>query len=519
MHDRVAPGLPEQWRLKEVKAAARLSFRTNVTNCAIVSLLGAALIWPVISPSAIVTTSHDVLDAIFRLVGWSRGEAFLADAQSDIDRLKSWTSLGKDSDAGVIAGVYNDVESSGSIAKALLYAISHAILQLNLSASVIAILAVLVTIAVSLWLRTPLRVGGLRFYTETRIYPATPVTRLLFVFRHHRTWAIGVAGLYKICWLVLWGLTIVMLPVKYYSYLMYEYILAENPEAGPRQALKLSQAMMKGNRWRAFLLDLSFLGWYVLGLLTFGVMIYFYAAPYRNLTRAELFVRLRQACHARGVGRDICNDPCLVDPPLADEPVNGVLAVYPDPHIKPHHLVHVDPDHRYSWANLVLIFFCFSFIGWVYESVMSLAYVGKLVNRGVMYGPWLPIYGSGGVAALLFLKRLRRHPVWTFFAAMVTCGIIEFLAAVIIQAVTGLQYWSYQGYFFNIEGRVCLEGMLVFGLGCTAAIYLLAPILDTWFSRVRLNLRYWIIAALLTGFVIDLVMTAIFPRTGFGLTS
>jgi len=494
--------------------------RDNLVHCIVVSVIGAAFIWPTMNLSSVVSTSHDLLLGLFRAFDWKGAEDALDQAGNFLVRLQELTSFGSDSSAGVISMVYSSVHSSGGIARAALTALAHLFFHQNVSTSIIVCATLLVSAAVFFFLRFPLRISSQRFYLETRIYPRTPLSRLVFVFRSRHTCAIALAGLYKVVLLYLWSFTVVMLPIKYYSYLMYDYILAENPSASPREALRLSRAMMKGNKMRAFLLDLSFVPWYLLGLITFGLVIYFYANPYRSLSFAEFYTRVREAAIVRkSPDVAICNDRYLFEPAPETESDNGDIAQeYPHPNPS-HWLNHIDYCRTYSLVNLVLFFFCFSFIGWVYESTLSLVYVGHLVNKGTLYGPWIPIYGTGGVSVLLLLKPIRQRPVLTFFAAMAVCGVIEYLSATIIYDASGLSYWSYAGYFFNIQGRVCLEGLLVFGMGCTAVIYFLAPLLDTWLDRIPLWVRKWIVIILAAGFLTDVGFTTVHPRTGAGLTS
>ena len=66
-------------------------------------------------------------------------------------------------------------------------------------------------------------------------------------------------------------------------------------------------------------------------------------------------------------------------------------------------------------------------IGWLYEVGIFLVEDHIFVNRGVLYGPWLPIYGSGGVAILVLLKKYRDKPIVLFFATMLLCGLIEYV--------------------------------------------------------------------------------------------
>ncbi|MBR6909036.1 MAG: DUF975 family protein, partial [Lachnospiraceae bacterium] len=77
--------------------------------------------------------------------------------------------------------------------------------------------------------------------------------------------------------------------VKGYAYRLVPYILSENPSMSKDEALKESNRLMMGNKWKAFVLDLSFIGWNILCLLTWGVLDIFYVGPYRNATYAAFY--------------------------------------------------------------------------------------------------------------------------------------------------------------------------------------------------------------------------------------
>ena len=509
------------WR--DLKRSARQSLRSNVVACVAVSVLGGVFIWPILTLSTIVTASYDFLLAFFEFMDWPLAADSLRNAQFwwlDVEQL---TSVGSHSSQGVISNVYNTIENAGGIEKALLYAISHAVFAGGISATIIATAAGILSLVIFFLVRVPLRISTQRFYLETHSYRDTEVARLLYIFKRRRTLAMARASVYKYFRLFLWAFTIIGLPMKYYSYLLYDFIMAENPDASPIEVLRLSETLMRGKRTRAFLLDLSFLGWYALSLVSFGLAMYFYATPYRSLALTELYLRIRaDALEAKVPGAEICNDVLLATPPAGQDPADGqlpLISIYPLTHTGfPSRATRMDYRRDYSLVNLVLLFFCFSFIGWVWESTMSLAYEGHFVNRGTMWGPWLPIYGCGGVVALVALKKLRDHPFLSFCAAVVLCGIIEYFTATVIYDTSGLEYWSYTGYFFNIDGRVCLEGLLVFGMGCSAAIYFIAPLFDTLLNRIPLTLRYWIVGVLLAAFAVDCAMVMMFPRTGAGIT-
>ena len=95
---------------------------------------------------------------------------------------------------------------------------------------------------------------------------------------------------------VLWSLLFIIPGiVKGYEYMMIPYLLAENPDMSREETFAKSKAMTTGNKWDAFVLDLSFLGWLILGSITFNILNVFYVYPYQYLTRAELYRTLRDA--------------------------------------------------------------------------------------------------------------------------------------------------------------------------------------------------------------------------------
>lgn len=81
--------------------------------------------------------------------------------------------------------------------------------------------------------------------------------------------------------------------IKSYEYRMIDYILAEHPDMDRKEVFALSKEMMTGNKWKAFVMDLSFLGWHFLGAITLGIVEIFYAAPYNYLADAELYLALK----------------------------------------------------------------------------------------------------------------------------------------------------------------------------------------------------------------------------------
>lgn len=103
-----------------------------------------------------------------------------------------------------------------------------------------------------------------------------------------------ITGILKWLFTGLWSLLFVIPGiVKSYSYAMTMYIMQDHPELSGNDAITKSRQMMDGHKFDLFILDLSFIGWYLLGALTFSILIIFYVEPYRQVTRTNFYEQLR----------------------------------------------------------------------------------------------------------------------------------------------------------------------------------------------------------------------------------
>ena len=180
---------------------------------------------------------------------------------------------------------------------------------------------------------------------------------------------------------------------------------------------------------------------------------------------------------------------------------------------------HINYMRRYSPISLILIFFVFCVTGWVWEVSLHLVANGTFVNRGMLHGPWIPIYGAGSLLILTLLYRLRKKPILEFTAIVILAGIIEYMTSYYTEELfSGKKWWDYQGYFLNLDGRICAEGLLTFGIGGMILVYLVAPMLDNYLRKMKTQIAVPICVILLSLFMIDQVYSFINPNTGHGIT-
>jgi uncharacterized membrane protein len=97
---------------------------------------------------------------------------------------------------------------------------------------------------------------------------------------------------------------------------------------------------------------------------------------------------------------------------------------------------------------------------------------------------------------------------------MLICGVIEYTGAWCLETFLHMKYWDYSGYFFNIQGRVCLEGLLVFAMAGTASIYFISPLLNNLLDKIPVHVKQTACVILSAGFLTDLTYTYFHPHTG-----
>lgn len=149
-----------------------------------------------------------------------------------------------------------------------------------------------VILVIDIFLINPFSVGGKRFMIKS-VEGVAQVREIAYGFDHSYKNVVKVM-FHRELRVFLWSLLLIVPGIiKMYEYYMVPYILTENPDIEYKAALQLSRDMMDGNKWKTFVLGLSFILWDILGALTLGIAEVFYVQPYRSLTYAALYCQLR----------------------------------------------------------------------------------------------------------------------------------------------------------------------------------------------------------------------------------
>ncbi len=226
------------WTISEVKATGKAAFRGNYWPCVLVALLMGI---------------------------FAGGGAAASRAQQSSSELSS-----------TMSGLSSQQQIAVAVAA--------------LSASLIVLL---ISLAVKVFLANPIRLGGAFFFKRNIETPPAEIGMIKYGFQNygHTFVTLLLKDLYTFLWCLLF-----IIPgfIKMYSYCMVPFILAENPDMPANEIITRSREMMNGNKWRAFVLDLSFIGWILLSVVTLGLVHVFWTAPYMESSHAALYLKLKE---------------------------------------------------------------------------------------------------------------------------------------------------------------------------------------------------------------------------------
>lgn len=162
-----------------------------------------------------------------------------------------------------------------------------------------------------------------------------------------------------------------------------------------------------------------------------------------------------------------------------------------------------------SLCYLFLIFMIGCLAGWIYEEIFYWITEGMLRNRGILYGPWLPIYGIGALG-IYALKPLKKSPFLVFFLSVAISGIVEYVIGYAGIHFMGMRLWDYRGLFWNVNGIICFRSVVSFGIMGLVFHYLLESKMERVIRKTNSNIVSAVCLILLVMFLIDCILSALF---------
>lgn len=155
-----------------------------------------------------------------------------------------------------------------------------------------------------------------------------------------------------------------------------------------------------------------------------------------------------------------------------------------------------------------LLFISYAFLGWCMEVTCKFIQYKKFINRGFLIGPYCPIYGWGALAITILLKRYMEDPLVLFVMSTLICSIIEYLTSYFMEKKYHARWWDYSNRKFNINGRICLETLVPFGILGVAIMYGTNPILFKLYNQIPQLVINILTVILFIGFIVDNIISS-----------
>ncbi len=119
--------------------------------------------------------------------------------------------------------------------------------------------------------------------------------------------------------------------------------------------------------------------------------------------------------------------------------------------------------YSYHLTQWLFFFYFYCFFGWCFESSYVSIRQRRLVNRGFMRGPFLPLYGTGAIMMLVVSMPVRGNLPLTYLAGCLGATVLEFVTGVVMEALFQVRYWDYSKKRFNYKGQICLSSTIAWG--------------------------------------------------------
>ncbi len=259
------------WTIGQVKAGGRNTLKGGYWKCVLVSLIITIVSGGIGGLSGFQTSFSNKVDTYYSDDSSNLDE----EIEIDIEDLL-------EGDTGNMNKIIEDI--SGSVNLGLVFAILGGII----------LFATVISLIITVFIITPVSIGCYKFNKEAAENEEYNIGHVGYAFSG------SYLNIVKICFIMglkvfLWTLLLIIPGIiKSYEYRMIPFILTDEPDISTKEAFELTKKMMHGNKWKSFVLDLSFIGWIILAILTLNILGIFYVYPYIYATEAHLYLTLKR---------------------------------------------------------------------------------------------------------------------------------------------------------------------------------------------------------------------------------
>lgn len=164
-------------------------------------------------------------------------------------------------------------------------------------------------------------------------------------------------------------------------------------------------------------------------------------------------------------------------------------------------------DGSYRAIEWIFLFYVYSILGWVWESIYMSILERKPLNRGFLYGPCIPLYGAGATTVLICTMPYKDKWWVVALLGMVAATILEEITGRVMERVFDVRYWTYEGYPGNIDGIICIPATLLWGVFSLFAMYILNPPFEHLLHQIPMIVVYRFVYICSILFAVDVTLS------------
>ncbi len=143
----------------------------------------------------------------------------------------------------------------------------------------------------------------------------------------------------------------------------------------------------------------------------------------------------------------------------------------------------------YNIKIIFILFIFYSMIGWIIEVLDQFYRKKRFINRGFLIGPYCPVHGIGALLMVLLLSGITDSYIILFFSASLICTILEYITSFLLEKIFKARWWDYSCYKFNLNGRVCLQNSIFFGIAGVFIVKIANPFVVKFIMQNVSNLN------------------------------
>lgn len=159
---------------------------------------------------------------------------------------------------------------------------------------------------------------------------------------------------------------------------------------------------------------------------------------------------------------------------------------------------------------IVLLFYVMSFLGWCIEVLLKYRQFHRFIKRGFLTGPWLPLYGSGSVLITICVNAIANLESTygnTFLISFILCGALEYTVSFFLEKRYHARWWDYSTKPMNLNGRIWIGNLILFGLGGVIIIHVINPLFTRLLENVPFQVQRIIAISISVIFLSDVVIS------------